>query len=184
MIRLVIFDINGILCRKIADPVDETCIQRSHYWVKPRPGVAELIKALIDEGYHVGVWSSTTSYNAIPMLDAVIDDELKEQLKFIWCRERVEMHPHYGLDPKIREYDTIKDLHRIWSHSYFNRKYQPNNTIIIDDSWIKLINHPEMNSLIVEPYQVDENDEDWAADLWLDLETRFKYLALLNNHCK
>lgn len=184
MTKLVILDINGILCRKISEPIDSTCIERSHYWVKPRPGAGELIRALIDDGYHVGIWSSTTSYNALPMLDTVIDEELKTQLKFIWCRERVEMHPHYGLDPKIREFDTVKDLHRVWSHSYFNRKYRSNNTVIIDDSWIKLINHPRMNNLIVEPYQADENDEDWAADLYLSLEAKFKFLALLGDDWK
>lgn len=180
--KLIIFDINGILCIKTKEMFDETSIERPCYWVTPRPGAKDLIETLMNtNGMNVAVWSSTTYPNASVMLEAAIGKELIGRLKFFWTRSRTELHPNWGKDETITEYATVKNLERVWDHAFFNRKFCWKNTIIVDDSWDKMSQNNSINCIVLDPYSLEKDDASWDTDAHFSISSRFNLLPFMKD---
>ena len=150
--RLVILDLNGVLCRKLSP--EETrekvkayknsgggghhhhnhCVKlpKSAAGVEFRPGYDAFITELLTK-YQVAVFSSTMEKNCRAILDFIPG---ADRFEFYFFRD------HTRWDPETPEtsYDTIKLLRDIYENPIANprRIWSECNTIIIDDSATKL----------------------------------------------
>lgn len=190
MKRLVIFDINGFLCRKVPKdyegPVD---LELTHYKVILRP----YCKQFLDDCYEkftVGFLSSATYKNAGPILDLLLTPEQQKLTLFKWFRDRTSLEPDEEeiscdkswdlsdfLDLQIEKHSTVKYLSSVLDCPSLNegRPYSLNNTLICDDSASKLRFNPKSNCVLVEAYTGQEND-DFLSTLANELERRFEQL--------
>ena len=152
--KLIILDINGLLCHKErlpqseidAMPDSDEYLKRRIYIVRKHTDVDKFLEWCFDN-YHVAFWSSTTSYNAKPIIDQLLNtSDIPKRAKFIWYRDRTRLDPDYGVNNDIKEHDTVKTLSDVWSHPYVNqyRLYSNTNTLLVDDSARKTrFNHPD-----------------------------------------
>lgn len=193
--KLLILDINGLLCHKVNKPCDgeesdsedinKNYLDRKFYKVYSRPGVDKFLIWCL-ENHDVAIWSSTTNYNAEPILKWLFPKhEMLSRLKFDWYRNNTNLDPDFGLDSRVENYDTVKNLKNVWSHPYINesRKYSKTNTIIIDDSVRKTRFNNSDNVLIVDKYSPlnwSESDEDicWVEDIQNKIIEKFEIIDL------
>lgn len=164
--KLLILDVNGCLCSKVLnddprlDKLREThpnFIERSVYHVFARPGVSDFIDQCFED-YDVAIFSSTTFYNVDPILDMLLTKEQREQLKFIWCRDRTRLDPMYGREEYdyIKKYDTIKMLEDVFANPVINadRHYSDRNTIIVDNELRKVRLNPDHSVMVWNEFSI------------------------------
>jgi len=159
-----VLDINGLLCRKIKhDDPEQPGIERlhlEHYDVELRPGAREFLAWCYGK-YDVGFYSSTTYPNCTAILQALLSEEQQAAIKFRLYREHTVLDPSYGIDPGVRDIDTIKLLDRILQNPVVNagRTYHAGNTVVCDDSVRKLRYIPEVNRVIVPEFDGNPGDK-------------------------
>lgn len=172
MKRLLLLDINGVLCRKVDSkyegPVD---LELTSYKIIYRPGYEKFL-AECYERYDVGYYSSTTYKNADGILRAMLTKKQRDSTVCFWYRDRTCLDPDWGKSisnhdswdgdlttTQITKFSTVKYLSTIWQNPVinYNRVYSENNTIICDDSSIKLRFNNRKNCLLIDSF-VDDND--------------------------
>lgn len=186
---LLVLDINGLLCYKVKQPYmkpdDGNFLDRKFYRVYRRPGVEEFLEWCL-KNYDVAMWSSTTTYNAQPILKWLfpLRGTLKP-VKFSWYRDRTNLDPDYNIDNRVQNHDTVKNLVNIWSDPYVNdsRRYNKFNTLIVDDSVRKTRFNNEDNVLIVDKYspiacEASEENTSWVELLQDRIVEKFDTLKL------
>ena len=168
-LKLLVLDLNGVLCHKIYKP-DDTLDPKIH---KPidlnkhnlylRPGV----KAFLNEVFSlndlkVAIFSSTTYPNVDLILKQLITTKQRKKLKFLWCRDRCSLDPEYDTRDDIKKYDTIKRIETIIESPYVNakREYNKDNILFIDDSALKMRYNPKTSYYIVAPYDPQTKSKD------------------------
>lgn len=155
--KLLIFDINEVLCCKLSKNkyiYTDDMLECNSYYIKPRPGYREFMN-LCYENYNVAFFSSTNTWNVIPILKFILTENQYNNTKFIWCRDRTRFDPC-----PCNIYDTIKNLNDIYENPVINTEklYNNMNTILVDNSIIKTrFNNPK-NIIICESYQGDVSD--------------------------
>lgn len=159
---LILLDVNGVLCAKIPDDrvgevPKEMLIKlstRSCSHAITRPGIAEVIADLTSR-YNVAIYSSTRYTNLTKMLKGTLGGTSK--FAFIADRSTTTLHPEYGVDPRIKDFDTIKPLENIFQHPIFNenRKWGPHNTILVDNDQEKMRSNDPRNTLVVPEFTLD-----------------------------
>lgn len=159
--RLLITDLNGVLCRKHPKgegPLPSGWVESKSYWIEPRPGAKDFISYCLEK-WNMAVWSSTTYPNSQPMVDALFTEEQKRRLVFVWYRDRTRLDPEFSDKPHIQSFDTVKNLEDVYSHPFFDRKWTKRNTIIIDDSPTKTRFNPPANVFLIRSFegQTEEN---------------------------
>lgn len=182
--RLILFDVNGILCTKISDwhlnsngdmkinsneDLDGSLkvVRISpHYAIVVRPGIRDYLVSLATQ-YTIGIYSSTTYANVSKILQAIFTAE--QPFTIIADRSVTKLDPRYGIDPSIKSFDTVKTLDRIWEHPIFNaqRQWNASNTLLIDHDRHKIdLNAPE-NILVVPEFTLDtfQNQTNSIAEL-------------------
>lgn len=186
--KLVILDINGLLCRKTTEGKADLSLGR--YGVVVRPGAREFLEFCY-QNFDVGIFSSTTYKNASPILDFLLTAEQQKKTKFKWFRDRTSLDPQWGSselsadpswdldefhDKKIEQYSTVKKIGDVLSAPQINedRKYTLENTLIVDDSLMKMRFNPKKNVVIVAPFEKEE--DDLLCNLGEVLLGRFKEL--------
>jgi hypothetical protein len=143
-----------------------------------RQGYQDFLEKCYEE-FTVAFFSSTTQRNAGPILKKILTPFQKKRTLFFWYRDRTALDPNWKIShPFIKIHSTIKPLWYVWDNPIINenRKYSPNNTLICDDSLMKLrLNHPQ-NCITVDPYLENEEEKDVLANLWNTILDRFELL--------
>lgn len=156
--RLLLLDINGVLCCKIGKdekPNDNLeLLELNAYKVVMRPGAREFLEFCYKH-FTVAFFSSTTYPNANAILEKLLSPEQKKATPFRWFRDRT----HFDPDAK-KEYDTIKKLSDIFDNPMVNsdRKYNERNTILCDDSAVKTRFNDPKNIVVLTPFKGEEDD--------------------------
>lgn len=150
---LILLDINGILGYKSEDEVlGRDDVKCGNYFFCFYTGVKEFIQNL-REKYTVGIFSSTRYFNVSTIL-GVIDPNFKKNFTPLMDRSMTSFDPDYDIDDRIKEFDTVKYLKTFWENPVHNadRKWSENNTIIIDDSIMKVRFNDDRNILIITEF--------------------------------
>ena len=172
--RLLILDMNKVLCHKIygynAQPKEsgyEKIEVNGLFTVYVRPDVVSFLNRCFGIA-DIAFWTSTKQVNAEPILDHILTDAHKKETVFRWYRDRTRLHPLYGKDESIADFDTIKDLNDVWSNPIINkdRIYHNRNTIILDDEPKKTVLNDSRNVLNLNiPFDAyNENYDDKETD--------------------
>jgi len=132
-------------------------------------GIEDFIKRLLETGIEVAIWTSTTKHNGKPIIEGILDENIRRQLKFIWYRDQTELDPEFGIstDMTIEKHSTVKRIERILSHPYINsnREYNYDNVVIVDDTYQKCRLNPENCNIIVPAFTMFGIGEPREAEL-------------------
>ena len=159
--RIVILDMNGLLCKKVLknskySPSDRKIksVNIKNYKLYIRPGVQDFINRLL-KSYKVAIFSSTTNKNLFCVLDIVLGPKIMKRLTFIWDRSRTRHDPDYGKDSSIKSHQTVKILKDVWKNPIINprRIWNQTNTICIDHEFSKLRFNQRENIIIIPEWQ-------------------------------
>lgn len=159
--KLIVLDINGVLCTKTQDNVEKNeGIKLATYNVIFRPEYRKFLNFCY-ENYDVGFFSSTTYKNASLILKKLLTPEQYKKTVFMWFRDRTVLDPDFNKDPEIKQFDTIKRLSDIIDNPIVNhdRRYNYQNTVLIDDSQRKTRFNDPFNIVIVPPYDGSKEDD-------------------------
>lgn len=167
-IKLIVFDLNGVFFDRVklkdADPNDD----RKYYdygWMRYyiKEGIYKFINKY-SKTYDMGIYTSMTHDNVHNILKKMFGCKYKYKFKFILTREHVKFDPEYGLLPEIESYDTVKHLDDIFMNPMCNkyRKYNPDNTIIIDDSYKKIRFNDPKNVIILNS-NINESNHGYTV---------------------
>lgn len=163
MCRLLILDINGILCYKTSKNTEVgrelNFIELNSYRVVMRPGLPEFLKFCYDN-FMVAFFSSTHYVNANAILEHILTPDQRKATIFFWFRDHTHFDPDYGKDASIKDHDTIKRLDDVLECPTinWNRRYNSSNTILCDDSEKKTRFNDNKNIIIFESFTGDERD--------------------------
>lgn len=161
MSRVVVFDVNGVLCRKVFDST-YTLKDRANAYTPSglalfmRPGVDDMLKRLIDNGWSIIFWSSAMRQT----VDA-IRSALFPYVRPL-CVMSHENSPDDERHPVIRagkNWSILKDLRLLWRVPAL--RCTPVNTVIVDDSWSKIRLQTE-NAVVVPSFTVDAGESELA----------------------
>lgn len=159
---LLILDLNGILVyRNYApnssssdDKIPDGAIRRGNFIIWKRPGLEKFLEYVF-HNFNVAVWSSVSKRNLDPLIEVVFGP-LKQRLLFSWDQSRCEKtnHPLTNKKPLF-----LKNLSEVWKeYSMFDEK----NTLIIDDTSLKMQNNPSDCCIILHEWKPKEKrSEDW-----------------------
>lgn len=160
MRRLLVLDINGVLCRKYRQPPPVKSklkiIKLPSYKVVFRPGYKEFLKFCYQH-YDIGYFSSTSPINAGKILYKMLTVDQRNANVFEWFRDRTRIDP----EDLHEEYPrTIKNLTDIFTHPYINATniYHRANTLICDDSPSKVRFNNPLNVILTQPFDGDPDD--------------------------
>jgi hypothetical protein len=176
--KLLILDINGLLCHKVAKdfivPNGLKMITLKNYNVILRPFTLIFLEFCYSN-YLVGFFSSTTYSNAEAILNAILTPEQKEKTVFKWYRDMTKLDPDYGINENIKKYDTIKCLSTAFEHPIINkdRMFTLKNTLICDDSGIKLRFNPKDNNIIFETFNPSNISDSVLKNMPTIIESKF-----------
>lgn len=173
MPRLLLLDINGVLCckqRYISDlsehinqlSLEPKCelLKLKSYTVMLRPGYREFLDFCF-EHFTVAFYSSTTYSNANAILNKLLTSKQKNKTLFRWFRDRTQLDPDFGQNPKIMKHDTVKKLVDVFNCPLINeeRKFNYDNTLLCDDSEQKTRFNPDKNIVIFPEFTGDPHDQ-------------------------
>lgn len=138
---LIVFGMRGTLLERIhsarvspAMPPSTHTVGMHKIWA--RNGLNNALSKLTQElNCDIAVWSSTTTRNTIPVVQAVFGQ--KHPFKFVWTREQTIPDDFRRSVPFDAEDEnaTIKDLAEVWKQY---PEYSPEHTIVVDDTPSKL----------------------------------------------
>lgn len=159
--RLIVLDINGTLCYRFyigsleSYEVDKLKISFDmilipKFIVFLRPHVYDFLSMCFDK-FDVGFFSSMTERHGSQILDILLTKEQKEQVKFIWYRDKTRPDPDFGIKPEITNYDTIKMAQDIVDS--FDR-YKLEDILICDDSETKLRFNKSENTCVIRSFNL------------------------------
>lgn len=166
MARLLILDINGVLCHNVnkegREPIFEgsEIIETPRYLSVVRPGCYNFLDHCY-QNYNVGFFSSTTYSNAGPILDAILNQDQKKATIFRWFRDRTRLDPDYGKEG-ITHFDTVKIIQDVLDCPIVNprRIYNIKRTLIVDDDLKKLRFNCKENNVLMKKYQGEKDDNE------------------------
>ena len=166
-LKLLIFDLNGVLCRKINkyDYIYNSNIphiELPNHFLYIRPGAKQLLQELWKiDGLDIAIFSSTTYKNVNLILDHLMSKKDMSRLKFLWCRDRCSFDPYYGVMTAISKYATIKKLDSIFENPIvnWNRNYNETNILMVDDSSLKMRYNPRSTYYLIDGYYPNKKDK-------------------------
>jgi hypothetical protein len=169
--QLLILDINGILCRKLAlnAEVKGSCYTLRSYKIQARPKVREFLLECLSR-YDVGIYTSTTANNADSILKSILGPKIVDRFKFVWYRPQTDPDPD-----DTSGYDTIKTIKKVLDDSTINKDgfYGLTRTLIVDDSITKVRFNDIDNVLVLPSYDGSDDDIMTVLD---GIDDKFKVL--------
>lgn len=175
---LVILDVHGVLVEKTATKDKDrkrAALTRRRHWrtfknnatVWLRPNLSLFFDTLYAR-HDVAIWSSAIERNIVPLLNAIdaeyaMKPSLMDRLTFLWDRERCREDFQSG------KYSTVKRVDDVWMNKVFQERYSAENTLLLDDSPLKVRHFPD-SSIIVPEYTALSLGEQYNNDdtlLWL-----------------
>jgi hypothetical protein len=148
--KLLVLDLNGTLLDRSKVPYENLKyeIQLNGRYVYLRPGARSFLKNYALRHFDVAIWSSATASNTHSLVEILFKNDivLRKSLIFVWDRERCtpDRRPEQSVN-----HATFKDLEKIWLS--FPLRYGRENTIAIDDTESKYLNHID-NAIIVPEF--------------------------------
>lgn len=166
--RLLILDMNGLLCHKIykkdlekMEPVLDQYerLDLKHCYVFIRPDIHDFLEKCFDLA-EVAFWTSTTYPNAKPILDHLLSKSQQNKTVFRWYRDRTRLDPSYQIDTGTKPTDTIKNIDDVFSSPVINyaRTLNNHNTILCDDDREKIRFNDDRNTVIAPMFN------PWISD--------------------
>jgi hypothetical protein len=139
--KLVILDLNGTLVYR-PDGARTTTQPRL------RPGLQKFTRYLL-ANFAVMIWSSSTPRSVETMCQVVFTPAQRQQLVACWARDTLRL----SQQDYNRKVQTVKNLQWIWQAEHLPslQRFSQRNTIMIDDSRLKLLQHPH-NMIEVPEY--------------------------------
>ncbi len=168
--RLVILDINGLLCYKIKTNLLFQDIKKypkgqypyQYYKINNsihiifRPYYYEFLVKLF-ENYHVAFFSSTTEQNASKILNVLLTKNQMRYKIFSWYRDHTKFDP----DKNDKDnFETIKLLEDVYTNPVvnINHTWSNLNTIMVDDS-VEKTRFNDSKNIIIVPSFIAANEE-------------------------
>lgn len=184
---LIVLDLDGLLVQRTylgssspresnSPRKDQDVFVVGKLQVQIRPGAKIFIQKVM-ENFHVAFYSSITYQNMSKIIDQLLSFEQKKQLEFIWDRAQCDLDPDFGKDPSIKEHDTVKRIDRIVNNAAVNRerRWTPENILMIDDSPGKMKMNPSGTYHLVETYQSGVDNSPTALErLWEFLVEKYQ----------
>jgi hypothetical protein len=137
--------------------------------------------------YQVGIFSSTSRHNLLPILECIFGKNILKQLLFIWDRSRTRFDPDYQYSEETEDHLTVKMLTDFWENPIFNvdRIWDRTNTLCLDHELTKLRFNPMENILLCQEWEggILEQEIPFRPDSYQEIEThiRKKFDTLRNN---
>ncbi|KAI9338203.1 HAD-like domain-containing protein [Obelidium mucronatum] len=212
---LIVLDLNGTLIDRLAKGPERTLANRNPLCPKEpdltlngnkvflRPYLDVFLQFLFDN-FHVSAWTSATPKNSVPLVDFIFEPfGGAAPLDFVWDRTKCIIEPAPG-----KEYNSVKDLTRIWldkstrrnkspsvasgeednveqeSEEFVNKEgiWNQHNTILVDDSASKSCRTP-LNHLLIPTFSVGDLKMTRNCDEDTTLLSTVSYLkSMLESH--
>nr|QBK90220.1 MAG: ctd-like (NLI interacting factor-like) phosphatase [Pithovirus LCPAC102] len=167
-VKLLIFDMDNVLFERVKQyeankmniniKYEFSFINNNNiYYI--RPGVIDFMNICI-RLYDIGIFTSMQK-NVYNILNTIFDYNIVKKFKFIYTRTHTKLDPEYNILPKITEFNTVKYLSDIFTSPIINSKriYNKNNTILVDDSYMKIRFNSPKNIIIFNYNSLDENSD-------------------------
>lgn len=158
MKKLLILDLNGVLFSKVGKGEGNFIMENNtNYDLLVQDDMIPFLQKC-EKLFDIAIWSSTTEKNAIPMIQYI--EKYGIEFKFVWFRDRTQLNPFYLINPKVKKYDTIKDIRQVLLSPEINRerRYTPNDILIVDDEYNKV----RMNKHFIIAKHSSRNGIDYA----------------------
>ena len=176
--KLVVLDLDGVLfTRNINNNINNNInydfkIKNTYYILND--GASDFINYCLDN-YEVGIFTSITPSNTKIIISKIFTYGRKNKLKFIYDRSHTKLDPDYEKLDNIKKFDTVKYLTDVINNPIINtnRTYNLDNTIIIDDTYMKVRFNP-VNSICI--YNNNNNNNDT-----IDIKTFSSYNDIINH---
>ena len=162
--KLVVLDINGLLCYKKLNDSDEKINDEDKYEhvvcdkmiLYLRQGIREFISKLTEVA-DIALWTSGSYYNFSKLAPL-----FNIKFKFVWYRNMVEL-------VKPGEIETVKRVKRILRSPDINWSgcYNEDNVIVVDND-IKKVGMNK-NYVIVDTYNINEDDTGKLVIIYNDI---------------
>ena len=155
--KLIVLDINGLLVYKSFTKNNQNTslntIKLNSYNVDIRPHYKEFLEFCYTYAT-VGFLSSTNKMNVDKILKHILTTEQKKNTLFVWSRDRTHFDNTNDNTNCNNSIETIKKLSDVWDNPVVNeyRTFNDTNTLIIDDSAIKLRFNDAKNVLICSTF--------------------------------
>lgn len=116
--------------------------------------------------FDVAIWTCARKPRTNEMMNLIFSEEERRKFKFVFTQEDT-------FDTGIQRPDItdgkatilLKELQTVWSR--FPDKYDPSNTILIDDSPLKAFSNLDVNGLFPSPFSHNGSDETFLPEiLW------------------
>lgn len=159
MAKLILLDVNGVLCFKDATKSINASVKCKNYHVVMRPNVLDFLKKLSQQ-FTVGIFSSTTYVNLEKILN-LVDLNWKRYIHIVADRGTTTLDPDFGHNDKISNYDTVKNLSQFWNHPIHNkdRKWNKGNTVLVDHDPMKVRFNDPLNIIMIDEFKsLDEKE--------------------------
>lgn len=165
---LIVLDLNGILVDRVRKRKFPHLIERADFIVKDmmifkRPGVDEFLEWALGV-FDVGIWSSCKKNNLDPIIDHLLSERQRSQLKFVLDQDSCDvdgwMSNHDGSGRKQK---FVKDLQRVWRVcSDGDYETDVRTTLLIDDSPYKAEYNPVHTAIHPVEYSAVPQDAHHA----------------------
>lgn len=178
--RLLVLDVNGLLVARMPKNYKgSTEIKLKSCKVKIRPHCLEFLNWCF-LNWTVAFFSSTTEENGRRILDYLLTPKQKQATLFMWWRDKTALDPDwkreggpiydYTWSYMLRNKENREKLHSISTVKHIdsiiyspvvnrNRRWNKENTLICDDSIMKLRFNPKRNCVIVSTYTGVESED-------------------------
>lgn len=164
--KLLVLDLNGFLVDRVRlngdggtapQPSTKCDLYEGGCSVYFRAHMREFIDWCL-ETFELGVWTSAKRHNVHALLDSVFGAR-KTQLCFIWDQSNCTTvgalrHPDCSYKPIF-----LKELSKLWTHGCAAGPFDPNNTILLDDTVYKTAANPAHTSIHPREWKAARVDE-------------------------
>jgi hypothetical protein len=108
--------------------------------------------------FDIGIWSSTTFANLVPMVEYLLAKVEGLKLLFLWGNEKCE-HTHICHPLNVERELVLKNMKRMWDEvSLTFRSLGPHNTLLIDDCLFKCIGNLPFSYILPFPFNSEVED--------------------------
>ncbi len=176
---LVVLDFNGVFVKKVYCPPGKTRPETEGRLTEyfdahnmrffTHPSIDDFLLKLKQRGYHIAIWSNTTSKYVYDVLDKLYPKDKHPNLfDFVWCRQKSVPYPLEG-----KEWHTIKPLSKLFEDIKVNPDgiWNKDNTWFIDDDESTMVGN---KNFIIYDIQSDPNMD--FADVLQRLDDEVNFL--------
>ncbi len=116
--------------------------------------------------FDIGIWSSTTQPNLVPMVHFLLQHNSGLKLLFIWGNDKYDVtQSKHPLNPKNEL--VLKDMNKVLSNiSNGFQELTPNNTLLIDDCPYKCVSNVPYSYILPHPFDPKVGDNYLMGSLW------------------